>query len=191
MGKLPLVFLSIDIEADGPAPGLSSMLSFGAVAIRAEDKVVLRTWSVNLHPLPNAKPETSTMQWWATQPEAWAALQIDRKSPEEFMPAFADEVDELRKTCRLVTVAWPASFDFAWATYYLWRFAGRNPLGHSCKCMGSYAWAAGHVKHPNEPNPIIELSKEPTLCHTHVASEDALEQGMQFINMWRIVTKIE
>lgn len=189
MAKKELLFLSIDIEADGRAPGLSSMLNFGAAAILPHIKQVVRTWNYNLHPLDDAKPDPETMKWWASKPEAWARLQTDRKYPAEAMPEFASDVEELQKTYRVVPVAWPASFDFAWLNHYLWRFAGRNPLGHSCKCIGSYAWAVGRVKHPSDRNAAIEQSVEPGYEHTHLGVEDAIEQGLQFVNMWRKTTE--
>lgn len=51
----PLIFLSFDIEADGPAPGLNSMLSLGFVGINEEGKFVFQ-YEANLNPLPDAKP---------------------------------------------------------------------------------------------------------------------------------------
>ena len=43
-------YVSIDIEADGPAPGLNSMLSLGAAAFTS-DGALAQTFSVNLEPL--------------------------------------------------------------------------------------------------------------------------------------------
>ncbi len=47
----PEVYLSIDVEADGPIPGPYSMLSFGIAAFSI-DKVLLSTFTRNLEPLP-------------------------------------------------------------------------------------------------------------------------------------------
>ena len=65
-------YVSIDIEADGPAPGLNSMLSLGAAAF-AGDGTLADTFSANLETLPEAREDPKTMRWWAKQPEAWAA----------------------------------------------------------------------------------------------------------------------
>ena len=64
-------YVSIDIEADGPVPGLNSMLSLGAAAFTG-DGALVDTFSANLEALPEAHEDPKTMRWWAEQPEAWA-----------------------------------------------------------------------------------------------------------------------
>ena len=44
----------MDVELDGQAPGLSSMLSFGAVAVA--ESAVIATFTANLQPLPKGHP---------------------------------------------------------------------------------------------------------------------------------------
>ena len=46
-------YVSIDIEADGPIPGVHSMLSLGAAAFDSEENPQ-STWSANLEQLPEA-----------------------------------------------------------------------------------------------------------------------------------------
>ena len=70
------VYVSTDIEADGPIPGPHSMLSFGSVAF-ADDGAELGTFSRNLITLPGASGAPDTMAWWATQKEAWSACRAD------------------------------------------------------------------------------------------------------------------
>ena len=62
-------YISVDIEADGPVPGLHSMLSLGAAAYNAWGQCVGK-FSANLETLPDATTDERTMAWWATQPEA-------------------------------------------------------------------------------------------------------------------------
>ena len=47
------IYVSTDVEADGPIPGPHSMLSFASVAF-ADDGVVLATYSANLATLDGA-----------------------------------------------------------------------------------------------------------------------------------------
>ncbi len=49
----PEIYVSTDVEADGPIPGPHSMLSFASAAMLA-DKTVLGTFSANLETLPGA-----------------------------------------------------------------------------------------------------------------------------------------
>ena len=50
---MPEIYVSTDIETDGPIPGPHSMLSFASAAYRA-DKTLVGTFSANLHTLPDA-----------------------------------------------------------------------------------------------------------------------------------------
>ena len=59
-----------DIEADGPSPLGSSMLSFASVACDVTGKVIDEFEAV-LEPRSDRKPNPVTMEWWKTQPEAW------------------------------------------------------------------------------------------------------------------------
>lgn len=63
------IYVSTDIEADGPIPGPHSMLSFASAAYLA-DKTLLGTFSRNLATLPGACAHPDTEAWWKTQPAA-------------------------------------------------------------------------------------------------------------------------
>jgi hypothetical protein len=78
------IYVSTDVEADGPIPGPHSMLSFGSAAYRA-DKTLIATFSRNLETLPGASAHPKTAAWWATQPQAWAACRQDLCEPEQAM----------------------------------------------------------------------------------------------------------
>ena len=47
------IYVSSDVETDGPIPGPYSMLSFASAAYLS-DKTLLDTFSANLEPLPGA-----------------------------------------------------------------------------------------------------------------------------------------
>ncbi|HEV2669038.1 MAG TPA: exonuclease, partial [Blastocatellia bacterium] len=66
------VYVSTDVETDGPIPGLNSMLSFGSAAY-LPDKTLISAFTANLETLPGAAADPKTMAWWETQPEAWKA----------------------------------------------------------------------------------------------------------------------
>src|SRR5262245_60404888 len=75
------IYVSTDVEADGPIPGPNSMLSFGSAAYTAS-KNLLDTFTANLELLPGASPDLKTMEWWKTKPEAWEACRKDLQFPE-------------------------------------------------------------------------------------------------------------
>src|SRR5262249_20058777 len=88
------IYVSTDVETDGPIPGPHSMLSFASAAYRA-DKALIATFSANLHTLPGAAGHPETMAWWQTQPEAWAAARSDLQVPEVALRAYVAWVKEL------------------------------------------------------------------------------------------------
>ena len=120
----PEIYVSTDIEADGPIPGPHSMLSFASAAYLA-DKTLIGTFEANLETLPGAEGHPIQMQWWAQQPEAWAACRRNLEAPEAALPRYVEWVESLPG--KPVFVAFPAGFDFTYMFWYMMRFAGRSP----------------------------------------------------------------
>lgn len=175
------IFVSTDIEADGPIPGIYSMLSFGSAAY-LPDKTLVSTFSANLKPLPDATTHPQTMAWWQTQPEAWAACHTDLQSPEVAMCNYLQWLKALPG--KPVFVAYPASFDFMFVHWYLIRFTGESPFSHSAIDIKTYAMAM--LKTPYRESTKRNMPShwfDPDLPHTHVALDDAKEHGVLFCNM--------
>src|ERR1043165_5120355 len=103
------IYVSTDIEADGPIPGPNSMLSFASAAYRA-DKTLVSTFSRNLETLHGASADPKTTAWGETQPEAWAACRHDPVAPEQAMRDYADWLHGLPG--KPVFVGYPVSYDF-------------------------------------------------------------------------------
>jgi hypothetical protein len=103
------VYVSTDVETDGPIPGPHSMLSFASAAYRA-DKRLIGTFSANLALLPGAQGHPETMAWWQGQPEAWAAARRDPQEPAAAMQRYVAWIKALPG--KPVFVAYPAGFDF-------------------------------------------------------------------------------
>ncbi len=88
------IYISTDVETDGPIPGPHSMLSFGSAAYTA-DKQLVSTFAANLETLPDAQPHPATAAWWATQPEAWAACRLDLEAPLAAMLRYVAWIESL------------------------------------------------------------------------------------------------
>ena len=174
------IYVSTDVEADGPIPGPHSMLSFGSAAYRA-DKTLVSTFSANLETLPGAKGHPKTMEWWKTQPEAWTACRENARSPETVMPEYASWLKEL--SGRPVFVAYPAAYDFMFVYWYLMRFAGESPFSHSALDIKSYAMAIMKREYRESTKSNMPARWFDDLPHTHVALDDAIAQGALFCNM--------
>ncbi len=176
------IFVSTDVETDGPIPGPHSMLSIGSAAYTA-DKTLISTFSANLELLEGARAHPKTADWWATQPEAWAACRSNLEHPDAVMRRYVDWIKTLPG--KPVFVAYPAGFDFLFVYWYLIRFTGESPFSHSALDMKTYAMAVlktGYRDSTKRNMPAQWFDKHP---HSHIALEDAIEQGALFCNMLR------
>ena len=183
-------YASIDVETDGPIPGVNSMLSFGAVVYDHNGKEQA-TFSRNLEVLPGAVAHPDTERWWKSQPAAWAACRKDAAEPLQAMKEFHAFLSHAKKNGKLVWVGYPVGFDFLFLHWYLHRFCGDSPLSHSAldiktlayTVMGAREYAAATKR--NMPRDWF-----PARRHTHVALDDAREQGELFFNIRRIARRL-
>jgi len=174
------IYISTDIEADGPIPGQNSMLSFGSAAYAA-DKTLLDTFYANLKVLPEAKENPSTMKWWETQPEAWKACRENQQEPESAMKNYLVWLKSLPG--KPVFVGYPAAYDFMFVYWYLIRFTGESPFSHSALDIKTYAMALLKKDYRQSTKKNMPKRWFDDLKHTHKALDDAIEQGALFCNM--------
>ena len=174
------IYVSTDIEADGPIPGPHSMLSFGSAAFLA-DKTLVSTFTANLELLPGATGHPETMKWWDSQPEAWAATRRDPRDPAAAMTDYVRWLKSLPG--KPVFVGFPASYDFMFVYWYLIRFAGESPFSHSALDIKTLAMAALGTEYRQSVKrnmPTVWFEEQP---HNHVALDDAIGQGILFCNV--------
>jgi hypothetical protein len=174
------IYVSTDIEADGPIPGPHSMLSFASAAYRA-DKTLVATFSANLQTLVGATGDAKTMEFWRTQPAAWEATRIDTQPPEQAMGSYVAWLKALPG--KPVFVGFPAAYDFMFVYWYLMRFAGESPFSHSALDIKTYAMSLLHLNYRECVKRTMPQRWFDALPHTHVALDDALGQGALFCNM--------
>ena len=176
------IYISTDVETDGPIPGPYSMLSFASAAYTANGEMI-STFSANLEPLEKATSHPDTTKWWAGHPEAWDACRVSLQEPERAMQAYNDWIYSLDG--KPVFVAYPAGFDFLFVYWYLIRFVGVSPFGHSALDIKSYAMAILKTKYRETVKHKMPKSWFSGAAHTHIALDDAIEQGALFCNMLR------
>ncbi len=177
---MPEIYLSTDIESDGPIPGPHSMLSFASAAMR-EDKTVVSTFSANLELLAGAKGHPDTMNWWGSQPDAWAATRKDARPPEEVMPEYLAWIKGLPG--KPVFVGYPVAFDFLFVYWYLIRFTGESPFSHSALDIKTMAMIALNKPYRDSTKRNMPKRWFGNTPHTHVALDDAIGQGELFCNI--------
>lgn len=165
-------FLVIDVEADGPCPGLYSMVSLGAV-----------TWDGEIFFAQFAPIST---EW---EPKALAVSNISREQHLQYPPA-AQGVAEFHtwlkrqekrlEANRLTMWSDNPAFDWQFVNYYLHKWKNDNPLGFSARRIGDYyAGTKGQVHRSNEWKRLRKTK------HTHHPVDDAkgnMEALKQILN---------
>lgn len=191
----PDLYISADVETDGPVPGAFSMLAFGLVIVGSYDG---RDFVRN-RPSPDAtfyrqlKPISDQFE-----PEALEVNGLDRNAlarsgadPSDAMSDAAEWVDRVSQGHRPVLVAYPIAFDWSFLYWYFERFSKTpSPFGHS-SCLDIrtlYQAIAGTVfdESSKQRMPEFMQSSQP---HTHNALDDAVEQGELFANLFEYSQK--
>lgn len=179
----PEVYVSTDVETDGPIPGPHSMLSLGSVAYDASANEI-GSFTLNLNELLEAKGHPDTMAWWAERPEAFAATRTNLVAPTEAMADYVRWVETLPG--KPIFVGYPASFDFMFVYWYLLRFTNRSPFGHSALDIRSYAMGALACSFQETTmGRLRPRTSKPTAILSHVALDDARVQGQFFAQLTR------
>jgi len=150
-------YVMVDVEADGPAPGLYSMVSLGAVRVTP---ALDQTFYGQLRPISER---------WV--PEALAISGISRATHEAFddpravMIRFADWL-AAHGGRRPIFISDNNGFDWSFVNYYFHCFLGKNPFGHSSQNLGSLY--KGVVKDTFANFKHLRVTK-----HTHHPVDDA------------------
>jgi DNA polymerase III epsilon subunit-like protein len=186
----PDLYISADVETDGPVPGPFSMLSFGlSVAGTYDGNQFLRPQrGESCVFYRELKPISDKFD-----PEALRVNGLDRDElsragadPSDAMSAAARWVTEVSDGFRPVLVAYPVAFDWSFLYWYFAQFADSpSPFGHS-SCLDIrtlYQAVAGNVFDRSGKSSMPD-SVLPSRAHTHNALDDALEQGELFANLF-------
>lgn len=194
MGKrIKEFYISIDGEADGPCPGVNSMIQFGAVFYDAEG-TFLEEFCVNIQPIEGGVQDPGTMAWWATQeekrPGLWKSVTENAIPPLHAMLQFQTLVKKwsgILKATPLI-VAYPAGYDFTWLYVYLCKFLGQSCVGFSALDMKTMAMCLlNRNYHDSTKRRFPRSWFDPKLKHTHNALDDAREQGHIFFAMKKVL----
>jgi hypothetical protein len=137
----------IDVESDGPAPGVYSMVCFGAIKVQ-RDLVNAPTFYGKTAPMERISIGQPGESFVVVKndyiPEALAVSGITREEHEKF-PFFVDTMFDFRDWIarnneggRPIFVSDNPAFDFQWINYYFWRCPIENPFGHSARRIGDF-----------------------------------------------------
>lgn len=175
------IYVSFDVETNGPIPGLYSMLAIGCAAYRYPKELV-STFERNLEVLPDAKEHPDTMNWWQGFPEAYAKTRENQVSPKQAMTELFEWSQNLPG--KTTFAAYPCGFDFTFLYWYMMAMTNINSWVFSCVDMKTYAMALMKVDYRRSAKKYLPQHWfDKDLPHTHGALDDAIEQGAMFMNM--------
>lgn len=163
-----MIIVSVDVEADGPAPGLFSMVSFGAVIV---ERGLERTFYGQCKPISDN---------WIPE-----ALKVSGHSREECltftapmvtMISFADWLKTNQGNGHPQLWADNNGFDFAFINYYFVMCGIENPFGWSSQNLKSFYKGLKNDLRSN-PNKLRKTK------HTHHPVDDAKGNAEAIIRM--------
>ncbi len=177
------LYISTDIEADGPIPGEYSMLSFASIAILPGGKEVGQ-FKANLQRLPFAGQHPDTMKWWEKNAEAYELTQQNLEMPTVAMLRYRKWLKNLSGYGTPVFVGYPATWDYMFVFWYLVKFTGHSPFGFSSldlKTMAMMLLRTNFRAASKKAMPKEWFAGAPK--HTHDPTDDAREQGVLWESM--------
>lgn len=118
----------VDVEADGPAPGLYSMVSFGAVVVRPG---LADTFYGQVAPITDEFIPTALAVSGHSRAEHLAF-----EPPTQVMARFRAWI-VAHSRGQAVFISDNNGFDWSFINYYFHRFIGTNPFGFSSQNLGS------------------------------------------------------
>lgn len=190
------IYISVDVETDGPIPGDFNMVSLGA-SLCGKFKSWAgwqRTGGGNTfyRELLTAVPgDPDTRRWLEGQ-----GFEVD--SPQAIHPAtamrhFKEWVEGLADTfeARPVFVAYPLGFDWSFTHWYFEHYLGpkSDPFGFSnaLDIKTLFMAKSGRALLGSTKRSMPRQVKKVETPHTHNAKDDAVGQGELFTNLmeWR------
>jgi len=178
------VYISADIEADGPIPGRYSMLAFGlAVAGRYDGETFAARDPAAVTFYRELKPISDEFDLAALKVSGLdrALLTREGADPTAAMHEAAAWVRAQAAGARPVMVGYPVVFDWMFIHWYFMRFVGESPFGFSgaldMKTMYQQkARVTLDLAGRRDLPPELASSRR----HTHNALDDAIEQAEIF-----------
>jgi len=182
------IYIATAIETDGPAPGMCSILSLASAAYQ-RDRTLVSTFSVNLETLPGAGGDPATVAWWKSKPNAWSVCRHEPEPAGLAIPEYVAWLDDLPG--RPVYVGYPAAAGYAFVSWYLHRFAKRNPFGRGALDLRTMSMVLlGRPYHQSKMRSMPAAWTHDSPPRTYVALDDALSTGRLLCHMLEAVTAL-
>ncbi len=169
------VYISVDIEANGPIPGEYSMTAVGACVVGRPDV----SFYAELQPLHDRFDPQALAVGGLTMEH----LRASGEEPAAAMRRFSEWVKAAAGPGRPVFVAFNATFDWMFLHWYLVKFAGSSPFGISGLDVKAYYMGMTGCRWGSTRKAEVAKAFPADLPHTHNALDDAREQAGIFAKM--------
>lgn len=163
------MFVSVDVEASGPIPGVYSLLAIGACAVDGDE-----AFSCEIKPLnDNADPKAMEVIGLSL-----GTLKERGLGPTQAMRRFSEWLQGLpSKGGPLVFVGLNAPFDWSFINYYFHRFLGSNPFGYTALDLKAYYMGVAGCHWDEATSSTMSRVLKPQLEPNHDALQDARFQA--------------
>ena len=170
------LYISVDVETSGPAPGVYSLLSIGACLVDEPAR------SIYLELKPDS--ETHDPEAVAVTGLDMSRLDLEGMAPSEAMILFEQWLkSSLRPGQKPVFVGLNAPFDWSFINYYFHKYLGANPFGFTAIDMKAYFIGSTGCSWKGTKSSQMADKLKPYSAPTHNALEDARFQAELFALM--------
>lgn len=184
--RLQKVYMTINVESDGPDPALNNLLELSCV-LHFENGTTIDELNIKFSPLPNRKPDLFTMQnFWNVNTEAWAWVTTDTVDVDTGMNRFVEFYESYSNRYSIRFVGDPASRDFVWLQEYYTNFAmfSTIKLFPYCRCLTTMRKSYQKMLNLTDDESWtlknkMQLGDGPT-THNHIGIQRARKQAREF-----------
>jgi hypothetical protein len=166
------------------------MRSIGIALFVSSQADPISTFYVNLQPQENATEDAQCMHnFWSKHTEAWQRLLVDALPPTEAMEQLATWLCQWRHLS-LKWVASPANNDWLWLHHYWYKYAPTNvfDIGFFCHDLNAMLRSYLLIFNTGTFEQLKQVLGGST-CATHHALDDALHQGVVYMNIRRLLAE--
>lgn len=195
------LYLSFDIESDGPTPIVNNLLSIGVVGITIQEEIVFQ-FQANIEPLESHIEDLECMESFWLKPEQKEALEFLQTNKRNYIEVFEElglKLKELNKNYKLKFVAHPACFDWMFfkCYYELAKTNSKNKnnfydIGYHCSCSSTLwdLYKKNNKLKALEANKLFKYLGEFDEKNNHMALSDAIVQGKFYVKLLKMMTQI-
>lgn len=168
-----MTFILVDIEANGPCPGIYSMIEVGAVAI--ENGKLGKNFLGKMRPMKGREVEQEALKAIGRTHEETLLYPPPTETIQKFF-VWVKQFD------RPMFVSDNNGFDWQFVNYYFHFYHNMNPFGFSSTNLGSLY--KGMVKDTTKNFKHLRVTK-----HTHNALEDSKGNAEAMLKMFELGLK--